>query len=91
MQRSDVANYWTFAQQYALGDMTFQPNMGPSWVAHQYLIAGQSGGYTSSHDALYGDPTGGYTTCAIPSKNFPTLDMTTALSGHRRANRSRRA
>ena len=41
--RKDVEEYWTLAQQYVLGDHMFQSNTGPSFVAHQYMIAGQSG------------------------------------------------
>jgi len=39
----DVEPYWALAQQYVLGDRMFQSNTGPSFVAHQYMIAGQSG------------------------------------------------
>ena len=38
----DVEPYWTLGKQYVLGDRMFQSNTGPSFVAHQYLIAGQS-------------------------------------------------
>jgi len=38
----DVEEYWTLARQYVLGDRMFQSNTGPSFVAHQYMIAGQS-------------------------------------------------
>ena len=41
--RSDVEEYWSLAQNYVLGDHMFQSNTGPSFVAHQYMIAGQSG------------------------------------------------
>ncbi len=39
----DVEPYWTMARAYTLGDRMFQSNTGPSFVAHQYMIAGQSG------------------------------------------------
>jgi phospholipase C len=39
---SDVEEYWTLARQYVIGDHMFQSNTGPSFVAHQYMIAGQS-------------------------------------------------
>jgi phospholipase C len=42
VQHSDVTQYWTLAQQYALADEFFQSNTGPSYPAHAYLIAGQS-------------------------------------------------
>ncbi len=34
-----------YISTYAFGDHVFQSNEGPSFPAHQYLIAGQSGGY----------------------------------------------
>jgi phospholipase C len=39
----EVAPYWTLAKEFTLGDRMFQSNTGPSFVAHQYMIAGQSG------------------------------------------------
>ena len=41
--KSEIQPYWTLATQYTLGDRMFQSNTGPSFVAHQYMIAGQSG------------------------------------------------
>ena len=40
--RHDVEPYWQLALQYTIGDRMFQANTGPSFVAHQYMIAGQS-------------------------------------------------
>ena len=40
--QDQIAPYWTLASQYVLADRTFQSNSGPSFPAHQYLIAGQS-------------------------------------------------
>lgn len=40
--QSEIQPYWTLAQQYTLADRMFQSNNGPSYPAHQYLIAGQS-------------------------------------------------
>jgi phospholipase C len=40
---SDVVPYWTLASKYTLADRMFQSNTGPSFPAHQYMIAGQSG------------------------------------------------
>jgi phospholipase C len=47
----DVEAYWTMAREYVLGDRMFQSNTGPSFVAHQYMIAGQSANVAE-------DPTG---------------------------------
>jgi phospholipase C len=43
IRQSEVQPYWTMAQQFTIGDRMFQSNTGPSFVAHQYMIAGQSG------------------------------------------------
>jgi phospholipase C len=40
---SETTPLWTLARSYTLGDRMFQSNTGPSFVAHQYMIAGQSG------------------------------------------------
>ena len=42
VHEQDVEEYWTLARHYVLGDRMFQSNTGPSFVAHQYMIAGQS-------------------------------------------------
>ena len=43
IQRNEVQAYWDLAQKFTIGDRMFQSNTGPSFVAHQYMIAGQSG------------------------------------------------
>lgn len=40
--QAQVQPYWTMAQRYALGDRTFSSNSGPSFGAHQFMIAGQA-------------------------------------------------
>jgi phospholipase C len=40
--QSEIQPYWTLAQKYTIADRMFQSNSGPSFPAHQYLIAGQS-------------------------------------------------
>jgi phospholipase C len=42
-QQSDIQPYWQLAQQYVLADRMFQSNCGPSFPAHQMLIAGTMG------------------------------------------------
>jgi phospholipase C len=49
--QSETVPYWTLAQRYTLGDRMFQSNTGPSFVAHQYMIAGQSGGADEDPDS----------------------------------------
>jgi len=66
--RRDVEAYWQLALDYTIGDRMFQANTGPSFVAHQYMIAGQSGGVAEN-------PTGSVWGCdASP-------DTTAALMG----------
>ena len=42
--RDESLPYWTLASAYTVADRMFQSNTGPSYVAHQYIIAGQSAG-----------------------------------------------
>ena len=64
--RQEVAPYWTMARRYALGDATFASNNGPSYPAHQYLIAGQAAHVTELPNKT---PWG----CDGPSDNFTFL------------------
>jgi phospholipase C len=41
---TEAVPYWTLAKNFTLGDRMFQSNTGPSFAAHQYMIAGQSAG-----------------------------------------------
>src|SRR5579859_7896099 len=43
-QQSDIPNYWSYAQNYVLGDAMFSSLMGPSFPNHLYTVAAQSGG-----------------------------------------------
>ena len=40
--QSETVPIWTLAQDFTLGDRMFQSDTGPSFAAHQYMIAGQS-------------------------------------------------
>lgn len=57
--KSEIEPYWTMATQYTLGDRMFQSNTGPSFVVHQYMIAGQSGSAAE-------DPSGPIWGCDAP-------------------------
>lgn len=46
---SDVGPYLQLAEQYTFGDRMFQTNQGPSFPAHQYIIAGTSTPSTGSN------------------------------------------
>jgi len=43
-QQSDIPNYWSYAQNFVLGDNMFSSLMGPSFPNHLYTVAAQSGG-----------------------------------------------
>ena len=60
VQSSDIQPYWALATQYTLGDRMFQSDAGPSFGAHQYLIAGQSGEADE-------DPTSKFYGCDAPA------------------------
>jgi phospholipase C len=45
---ADVQPYFTLAEQYTFGDRMFQTNEGPSFPAHQFIIAGTSAPTTTS-------------------------------------------
>jgi phospholipase C len=64
--QSQIQPYWDMAKQYVLGDNTFASNNGPTFVSHQYLIAGQA-----AHSAEVPSTTQGGWGCDTPSK-FPT-------------------
>ncbi len=64
---SQLQPYWDLAKQYTLGDRMFQSNTGPSFVAHQYMIAGQSG-------QSDGDPNSSMWGCDAPAgTTVPTI------------------
>jgi len=72
---ADVVPYWELAKEFSLADHVLQTSEGSSFPAHQYLIAGQSGGGDSDHLAMADSPdtpTGG---CNINHATIPTIDM----------------
>jgi len=46
--QSETVPYFTLAKAFTFGDRMFQSNTGPSYVAHQYMIAGQSANATEN-------------------------------------------
>lgn len=53
-RQSDVQPLWDLAAQGTLADRMFQTNCGPSFPAHQLLIAGQSGRYNNPNGGSWG-------------------------------------
>ena len=95
---SETAGYWNVAKNYALADEVFQTNEGPSFPAHQYLIAGQSGGHgsdgnwafaengpgSSSHSDPFdeGGETGGHGCGGSQNADIVQIDMTSSYPGN---------
>jgi phospholipase C len=51
---TETGPYWSMAQQYVLADNMFASDIDGSFVAHQYLIAGQSNGEVNYPAGLWG-------------------------------------
>jgi phospholipase C len=60
-----------------MADETHETPMGPSYPAHLYAIAGQSGGYDTDHLAMEN----GYGDCGTKADVAEQIDMTTAYPG----------
>jgi phospholipase C len=68
---SEVASYFQLAERYTFGDRMFQTNQGPSFPAHQFIIAGTSAPSASSGSFAAENPIGGndpfdHTGCIAP-------------------------
>ena len=70
-ERSQVAPYWTMAQQYVLADNMFPTEFGPSWTGHLTLVAGTDS--LSSDVALADFATGNHSNCKAPTDTHTTI------------------
>jgi phospholipase C len=50
--RSDIPNYWSYAEHFALADRMFSSLAGPSFPNHLYTVAAQSGGAISNPNSF---------------------------------------
>jgi len=74
---SDVQPYFALAEQYTFGDRMFQTNEGPSFPAHQFIIAGTSAPTATSFLFAAENPPTKYTNtgCISPLKEtVPMID-----------------
>ena len=73
--QSETLPIWTLAKAYTLGDRMFQSNTGPSFVAHQYMIAGQSAEADNNpnEDGVWGCDSAAKTTVTIIGPNGTSL------------------
>ena len=51
-RRSDIPNYWSYAEHFALADHMFSSLAGPSFPNHLYTVAAQSGGAINNPNSL---------------------------------------
>jgi phospholipase C len=85
LPQSETVPYWTLAKQFTLADRMFASNSGPSFPAHQYLIAGQSDNVAEVPNGAWGcdaqpgtlaaqlDSSGNETPGIFPCFDYPTL------------------
>jgi phospholipase C len=66
---SDVTPYFTLAETYTFGDRMFQTNEGPSFPAHQFIIAGTSAPTASSPLFAAENPALSPAGCIAPATN----------------------
>jgi phospholipase C len=79
---ADIAPYRLLAAQNALADHVLQANEGPSFAAHIYLIAGQSGSPGSRWYIAENVAGHQFDNClAPPSHTVQQIDMTTPYPG----------
>jgi phospholipase C len=82
---SDIPNYWSYAEHFALGDRMFGSILAESFPNHLYSVASQSGGVIGNPGALMWGcdapprttveilDTGGNVSQVYPCFEFPTL------------------
>lgn len=56
--QQDLPNYWTYAQNFVLGDEMFSSEPGPTYPQHIYAVAASSGGVIAETTASNGEDPG---------------------------------
>ncbi len=81
--QSSAQPYYDIGNQFILGDEVYQANEGPSFPAHQYLIAAQSGGAQTGSTWGYAENTtqAGDYSCSNTKKTFPQVNIATQYPG----------
>jgi phospholipase C len=90
---SDIPNYWSYAEHFALADHTFSSLAGPSFPNHLYTVAAQSAGAINNPDSLtWGCDADERTTVAVLSpsgdvtRSYPCFDVPTLADSLEHAN-----
>lgn len=78
-QQADLPNYWTYAQNFVLGDHMFSSVQGPTFPNHLYTVAAQSAGVISdNYNPIVADPN--YGCDAKPGSTVEILSTTGQIS-----------
>jgi phospholipase C len=72
--QSDVAEYFTLAEQYVFADRMFQTNQGESYPAHMDIVSGTSAPSAGSDLFVSENPVGGVGCTAPPAANVALID-----------------
>jgi phospholipase C len=70
---ADVQPYFALAEQYTFADRMFQTNEGPSFPAHQFIIAGTSAPTAASPLFAAENPSGTIAGCIAPAGTTVTM------------------
>jgi phospholipase C len=70
---ADVQPYFALAEQYTFGDRMFQTNQGPSFPAHQFIIAGTSAPTATSSLFAAENPALSPAGCIAAATNLVTM------------------
>jgi len=70
----DVQPYFTMAEQYTFGDRMFQTNEGPSFPAHQFIIAGTSAPTATSTSFAAENTSGGAGCLSLPTSTVEMIN-----------------
>src|ERR1700722_6380248 len=81
VKQSNVQQYYDLATNFTLSQEVYQTNQGPSYPAHQYLIAGQAAGYSSGNLDAAELPTADYQCSSSNTKDINTVNMTASWPG----------
>jgi phospholipase C len=79
IERSQVATYWSIANQYVLADAMFPTEFGPSWTAHLTLVAGTDDVTSSTALADFAD---GHSDCSASPGTKTTIVNTERVVEH---------
>jgi phospholipase C len=85
---SDIPNYWSYAEHFALADHMFTSLAGPSFPNHLYTVASQAGGAISNPDSFrWGCDAEARTTVEVMSpsgavtRQYPCFDFPAVTDG----------